>query len=61
MNEKPWYSSKVIWANLIVGLSVLLASPDVLNILPAKVIFYIPAAQAFLNVALRLVTNKALR
>ena len=50
---KNWYLSKTVWINVLMAVAAFLASPDVLNILPADVLKFVPAVQAAITVVLR--------
>lgn len=48
---------RTIAVNILVGLGVLLASPDILNLIPKEAMPYIVAGQSIANILLRLVTT----
>ena len=59
---KTWWESKTIWVNILMALAAFLASPDVLNILPADVLKFVPGIQAAITIVLRVFfTNTAIR
>ncbi len=53
--SKSLFKSKTFWFNLLTGVGTLLALPVGL---PVAIIPYIPAAQALINIGLRVVTDK---
>ena len=55
---KSWYESKTIIANIITGVLTILASPDVLNVLPAHLLVYVPLAVNLMNIGLRFITSE---
>lgn len=55
---KSLFKSKTFWFNVLTGLGTLLALPAGL---PAAIIPYIPAAQALINIALRMITDQPVR
>ena len=55
---KSWKTSKTVWANIITGVLTLLASPDVLNVLPAHLLVYVPLAVNLMNIGLRFITSE---
>lgn len=61
MRKKPWYKSKTLWVNIVVGATAILAymAGDQFPIpLNEQVLGWIVFGQAVLNAALRLVTFK---
>ena len=53
MVAKVWYVSKTHLTTIISLLLTLIASPEVLNVVPAKYLVYIPAAAVVLQSILR--------
>jgi hypothetical protein len=57
MEQKSWWTSKVVWLNVITILSLALALPDVVAIVPKGLTPYIGAVNAVLNLILRFGTG----
>lgn len=64
MNPKSWYTSKTLWANILVGIIAVIgilgstAGQDGAPLIPAEWMKYFLAASAVLNVFLRLLTSQ---
>ena len=60
MNVKPFYFSKTFWANILMGLSMLLVAPEVQALLGEHALRIVAAAGAADNIALRLISSDKL-
>lgn len=59
METKPWYQSKTIWANIIVGLSLFFAAPELVPVLPEGSERWLLLVQATLNILMRFISTTA--
>lgn len=55
---KPWYRSRVIWANILLGLLTLLAAPEVRAALGPDALSTAGVIAAAINIALRFITTE---
>ena len=55
--QKAWFRSKVVWLNTATIVSLALALPDVLAVIPASFTPYIGALNAVINLILRVNTG----
>ena len=53
------FQSKVFWINVITGLSLFLALPELQDVVPESALRYLLLAQAGLNIILRRITSEA--
>jgi hypothetical protein len=60
MMTKPTQQSKTLWFNILTGLSLFFALPELLDVLPAESVRWLLLAQAGINILLRLLTNTGL-
>ena len=58
---KPIIESRTFWFNLITGVSVFLALPELQSLFGADALKYIVVVQSALNVVLRVMTSTAVR
>ncbi len=59
MENKPWYTSKTLWANILAGIATLsVAFGFDLGLTPETQVTIIGGFMAVLNIVLRLVTNQ---
>ena len=54
---KPWYQSRVIWTNVLLGLLLLLAAPEVRAALGPDALSTAGVIAAAINIALRFITS----
>lgn len=54
--SKPFYLSKTLWVNLLTGLALVFALPELHAILGPNAVSYVALGAAVVNIALRLVT-----
>lgn len=59
MTHKVWYQSKTLLVTILSLLATLIASPAILNIIPAKYLVYIPAAAVVIQSVLRAIPTDA--
>lgn len=60
MTGKPWYLSKMVWLNVLTGLSMFLALPELLAVVGENAVAYFLLTQAAINIVLRLTTTSTL-
>jgi hypothetical protein len=56
VDPKPFWESRTVWLNVIGVLLLVLASPEIVNILPGEARPYIAAALAVLNILNRTIS-----
>jgi hypothetical protein len=57
VDPKPFWESRTVWLNLIGVLLLILASPEIVNVLPGEARPYIAAALAVLNILNRTIST----
>jgi hypothetical protein len=57
VETKAWYKSKVCWFNALTIISLALAMPDVVAVIPVSATPFIGAANAVINLILRVNTG----
>lgn len=50
---KPWYASKTLWVNVLMMVGLILTATDVLAVVPKEMLPYVGAANAVVNIVLR--------
>lgn len=58
--EKNFLKSKTLWFNLLTGVSLFLALPELVDVMPENGVRWLLLAQAGINIILRLITKTRL-
>lgn len=61
MDSKPFWQSRTFWVNIAAGVVLAIGSPEVTAIIPPKVMPYLIAAVAVINIGLRFDTSKSIK